>query len=258
MSPSGRARRRRAAALVLALLPVLLLGSAVRGQPVVVDLSKKLIAITTAFAGTEVLLFGALREPEGRVAVVVMGPEEEVRVRRKTRVGPFWLNTEEVRFRSVPSFYAVATDAPFSALAPAEVLRRLQLGVERLRFEPVAAGARGAEEIARFADALRRAKLRRGLYSERPLAVRRIEDTLFRVALAFPANVPPGRYEVRTLFFRDGRLAYAQSNLLLVSKVGIEAQLFDLAQNRPLLYGLGSLLAAVLAGWTANLLFGGR
>ena len=66
------------------------------------DLSHRLIAITTAFAGTEVLLFGALEDPGSEVVVLVKGPAGEQVVRRKSRIGPIWLNTREVRFKGTP------------------------------------------------------------------------------------------------------------------------------------------------------------
>ena len=264
MSPAGPVRRMGLVRTLgcrtrrLLLLLVWATASPAAAQPVVVDLSDRLIAITTAFTGTDVLLFGGIREPGGAIAVLVFGPEEEVRVRHKSRVGPFWLNTDEVRFRGVPSFYAVATSVPIEALAPPDLRARLQIGIENLRFEAVHTGGRRPEEIARFAEALRRNKRREGLYVARPLGVRMVEDLLFRTTISFPARVRPGSYEVRTLYFRDGRLEHAQSSILVITKVGLEAELFDFANRRPLLYGLGSVLAAMFAGWTANILFATR
>ncbi len=240
------------------LLLVGIAASPAAAQPIVADLSDHVIAITTAFTGTDVLLFGGIREPGGAIAVLVFGPEEEVRVRRKSRVGPFWLNTDEVRFRGVPSFYAVASSVPLEALAPPDLRARLEIGVDNLRFEAVHAGGRRPEELAGFAAALRRNMRREGLYVTRPGGVRIVEDLLFRATISFPAKVKPGNYEVRTLYFRNGRLEHAQSNILVITKVGLEAKLFDFSQRRPLLYGLGSVLAAVFAGWTANALFATR
>jgi hypothetical protein len=59
----------RIAAVIVALLAVT---PAARAQ-LVADLSEHLIAITTGFVGTDVLLFGAIEET-GDVVVVVRGP----------------------------------------------------------------------------------------------------------------------------------------------------------------------------------------
>ena len=63
----------------------LLFASAAQAQddvPLVADLSSHLVAITTGFSGTDVLLFGATNGP-GDIAVVVRGPAEDAVIRRK-------------------------------------------------------------------------------------------------------------------------------------------------------------------------------
>ncbi|NNE84205.1 MAG: hypothetical protein HKN28_09575, partial [Alphaproteobacteria bacterium] len=72
-------------ALGISATPALAQTPAVSGAgstPLVADLSENLIAITTGFTGTEVLLFGAT-EGVGDIIVVVRAPESQVVVRRK-------------------------------------------------------------------------------------------------------------------------------------------------------------------------------
>ncbi len=235
-----------------------LLSPVVQARGLVADLSNHLVAITTAFTGADVLLFGTLEPAKGDVVVLVFGPTENVRVRRKSRIGPFWFNTDEMLFRKVPTFYAVASSKPLDLLASDEVLARYQIGTQHLRLEAVPERHRTEADRAAFRAALVRNMQRRGLYTREVLPVRFPGNSLFRTTLHFPANVPPGIYKVETLQFRDGQLENAQSNVLVVSKVGLEADLFDLAQRRPVLYGVGSILVALGAGWTANFLFRSR
>jgi Putative transmembrane protein (Alph_Pro_TM) len=75
------------------------------------DLTSHLIAITTGFTGASVVLFGAIDGP-GDVAVVVRGPDREMTVRRKSRVAGIWMNSQEITFGNVPSFYFVAASRP--------------------------------------------------------------------------------------------------------------------------------------------------
>src|SRR3546814_10442385 len=75
-------------------------------DPLVVDLSSHLVAITTGFTGTDVLLFGAT-QGEGHIVVIVEGPHSNLAVRRKEQVLGIWVNREEVTFRTVPTFYQV-------------------------------------------------------------------------------------------------------------------------------------------------------
>ncbi|MEJ2563136.1 MAG: TIGR02186 family protein [Anaerolineales bacterium] len=73
---------------LLALLSLLMIGPATQGRavPLIADLSNHLVAITTGFSGTELLLFGAV-EQEGDVVIVVKGPPADLAVYRLRR-GP--------------------------------------------------------------------------------------------------------------------------------------------------------------------------
>ena len=113
---------------------------AARAQALIADLSSHLIAITTGFTGTEVLLFGALEEP-GDVVVIVRGPVSDAAVRRKDRIAGIWVNSERLDFRDVPSYYAVASSQPLSQIGQAALLARHGIGLDFLRLTP-------AEEVS--------------------------------------------------------------------------------------------------------------
>lgn len=229
-----------------------------RAQPLVADLSRHLVAITTAFGGADLLVFGALREPRGDVVVTLRGPDRPVRVRRRAPVGPFWVVTEEVRFPRVPAFYAVYAERPLEGSVPPDLRQRLRLGLAALAGELVPDREIAPERLALFRAALLRREVARGVLVEVPGGVRRVGDILMRADVHLPAAVRPGNYEVRTLYFRDGRLAHAQSNVLFVSTVGLEAEIADFARGSPLLYGIASVLLAMGAGFGAHLVFGRR
>ena len=67
--------------------------------------------------------------------------------------------------------------------------------------------------------------------------------------------MPPGNYQIEVLQLRDGFVAGAQTSVLVISKVGLEAEIFDAARTRPAIYGLVSVILAVGAGWTAGVFF---
>ena len=242
-------------AAVLLLAATLVSSSAQRaGAEFVYDLSSRLIAITTAFAGTQVLLYGAVPKDSGEIAMIVRGPPRDITVRRKSRVGPLWINTRSVEFKAVPSFYAVASSVPLEDLASPAARSRHELGADELRLTPVGEGT-SAEEIGSFRTALIRNQQRVGLFSAVAGNVSFLGDTLFRTRIVFPANSPPGDYQVEVMQFTDGEVVGAQTSKLEIAKMGIEAELYDFSLARPALYGLSTILLALAAGWAANLAF---
>jgi uncharacterized protein (TIGR02186 family) len=240
--------------LLLAMLAVLPAGDAPRAQGLVADLSQHLIAITTAFVGTQVVLFG-VAEGGGDIVVTVQGPREDLVVRRKARVAGIWVNRERLAFRRVPAYYAVASTGPLEQIARPDILAQLDIGTAYLELEPIDASGLEIGEIASFKDALVRRKQEQGLYSREPAPINFVGKELFRTTLAFPANVPPGIYQVQVFELRDGFAADAQRSTLVVSKVGLEADIYDFAQQRAALYGLTAIALATVSGWFAGVIF---
>jgi uncharacterized protein (TIGR02186 family) len=240
--------------VLLALAMVLPPGDAPRAQSLVADLSQHLIAITTAFVGTRVVLFG-VAENGGDIAVTVQGPREDLVVRRKSRVAGIWVNRERLAFRRVPAYYAVASTGPLEKIARPDVLAQLDIGTEYLDLTPIDASGLEISEITSFRRALVRRKQEQGLYSREPAPINFVGERLFRTTLVFPANVPPGIYQVQVFELQDGFAADAQRSTLVVSKVGLEADIYDFAQQRASLYGLTAIALAIVAGWLAGVIF---
>lgn len=239
----------RAALLSCALLCA---AGSVRAAELVVDLAQHLVAITTGFTGSEVLVFGAT-DGQGDVVVVIRGPENTEAVRRKGRVFGIWMNERDLAFDNVPAFYALAASVPIEDVLPERVMKRHQIGVNNLRL--VAPRDAGPAEIEEFRAALIRAKQRAGLYTEEPARILFLGDRLFRTDVWFPANAPVGRYVVQVYLIRDGEVASAEITPLVVSKVGFEAGVYNFAQRYSLAYGVLAILIAAVAGWAASAIF---
>lgn len=236
-----------------ALTSLLILAAPARAAPLVADLSQHRVAITTGFAGTNVLLFGAVEEP-GDVVVVVKGPSERVSMHRKSRIGGIWINTATMTFDEVPSFYAVASSRPLEEIASESALARNEMGTERLKLE--LPRAKASPNLAQeWRQALIRNKQRESLYSTEVEKVVFLGERLFRTEVVFPDNVPTGTYLVAVYLIRDKRIESAQTTPLKVEKSGLEADIFDFAHQQSALYGIIAILIALVAGWLAHVAF---
>lgn len=227
---------------------------ATAGVPaLVVELGAPRIEVTTAFAGTDVLVFGAserLLGPEGdNVVVVGQGPVQGQVVRRRVRVLGAWINGPSARFEDVPSWYALSGTATLGQLfSPAE-RRELGLGVAAL-----ARRAIGRSDPA-FREALVERKQAVDLWNEDETPVQVSGGRLFHARLPLPAIAPTGDYSVQVLLVRDGRVAARQELSFRVQRVGTAARITDVSRQTPLLYGLTCVAMAALAGWLGSVLF---
>ena len=240
-------------------IAVLLSGSAPARavEPLVADLSSHLVAITTGFVGTDVLLFGAIDAVNSKsgtdVVVVVRGPHHGGTVRRKARTGGIWINSGSAKVDDAPSFYRVAATRPLDEIASAAILDRHQIGLDHLA---IGIGTKdpGADP-AEYRKALIRLKQRQELYGDKVQDIGMLSQRLFRTDMHFPANVPVGTYMVEVYLIADGQVVSAQTTPLVVSKVGIGADIYDFAHQQALAYGIIAILLAVAAGWLAAVAF---
>lgn len=263
------------ARLFISLFAAMTLGAAAGGAPpegvtpdtdIVAALTQDVVEIRSNFDGAELVLYGAARGlSEGDdIAVVVRGPERDLRVMRKQRTLGVWINRAPIRFESVPGYYAVAATRPLADFATFSALRRNEIGAAHLRLSApetertetrfgvadVRVSALGAE-IVDYRDAIIRAKAREGLISERPGGVELLDGGLFRAQVILPPTTPVGEYAADVYLFRDGEPIASRRTTLRVEKAGLERVIYDLAHNQSALYGLLAVIFAALAGWGA-------
>lgn len=228
-------------------------------SPLVSDISTSNIEIRYSFAGADLLLFGAILDPQPLadgaardIVVVVRGPEADAMVRRKDRVAGIWINSDALQFDQVPGYYAVASTRPLSEVTDAEVLRELNIGFDHLQL-PVAVNDL-QDAYPEFRQALIRNRERDGLYRQTGEGVSLRNGTLFRTDVSLPSNVPVGNYRAEVYLFEGGQNIARTETDINVDKEGFERFTYTLAHDHPALYGLIAIIIAVFAGWVAGVL----
>jgi uncharacterized protein (TIGR02186 family) len=233
-------------------------------ERLVVSLSNHRVAVTSSFVGEELVLFGTIEpdpvtsplRPPYDLVVTVTGPRQTLRTRRKERVLGIWVNIDSREFERAPSYLAVLSNRPVSAIANQNTLRRLQIGLDNFLL-PQRIGADLADTIPD--DPFRRAFVRlqnqQGLYRESGTAVTFLTPTVFRAAIPMPAAVPTGSYGIDVQLFAGGSVVARTNSALEVIKTGFEQYVADAARDYGLLYGMATAMMALLIGWFASLVF---
>lgn len=225
-------------------------------EDVVAGLSQDRIDITADFDGSDILIYGAVKRetplPTGALDVIVTveGPSAPENVRRKSRIGGVWLNTDVVTIDLAPSFYAVATTGPFTEIVSDTEDLRHSISIPRA-IRSVGAPPT-VENSQEFTDALIRLRTARSLYALNEGSVRLTEQTLFRTDIDLPANLVEGNYKTRIFLLRDKKVVSLYEKTIFVRKVGLERWLFRLAHQQPAVYGILALVIAAAAGWAAS------
>ncbi|CCG42446.1 TIGR02186 family protein [Magnetospirillum molischianum] len=242
---------------LVALTPLPSSARATAEEPLVVDLSRHLVEITTGFSGTDLLLFGATDPGGGTesadVVVVVSGPAEAQTIRRKDSVAGLWINSGSARIEGAPAFFRVASTRPLEQVASSALLQRLGIGLDQRNLD-IRVEDDGSDAVA-YRAALMRLMRARGQYDDRIATIARPGRRLFRTEIHFPATVPVGIYKVEIHLINQGRLIGTQETPLAVDRVGLGAAIHDFAYRQSGLYGLAAVVLAACTGWLAAWLF---
>lgn len=244
----------RAVVALLFLLFTAPLAAAQRPDGLAAGVTEELIAVSSSFRGARVTIFGvAPQRRQGDLVVVLRGPPTPVTVTRKRQAFGLWVDADPVLFRDAPGFFAAMSARPLAEIVPPRAFWELSLdpavGPQVFGLTPQDA------DRAAYRAALVRLKRARGLYLENPRALDVGESGLFKTQIALPANAPPGLYRVDVYLFRNKRLLATESASVVVSRVGIERTVYDLAMRHPLFYGLFVAALALAAGWVAAVMF---
>ncbi len=227
------------------------------------DVSTRRVAVTAGFTGSEIIVFGSIVNglqnvtPGYDVVIIVDGTAAPLVARRKSNVAGIWINTESVKFKSLPSYYAITSTRPVYDIAPSEVLSRERIGFEHVGMVPMPADEQvmTGDELIAFKEAVVRIKKHENLYQQTDTGVTFIGQNLFRTSVTLPANVPVGQLTARVYLFRDGKLLSRHESSVSLQREGIERVLHTFAYSYPFYYGVFAVFLAVLAGLAASAAF---
>lgn len=232
-----------------------------QSTPVLVpDVSARRIEIRYSFTGAQLLLFGAILYPRGRVpehdpdiAVVLRGPVQPILVREKQKIAGIWMNADSSRFRSAPAFYAVASSKPIDQLLDERTAAIYEIGLQNLQLSP-GSGAL-PERARRFEAGLIDLRRRRNVYYEDPRGVEITEGVLYRSRIVIPSQVPVGTYTAETFLIQDRKVIAVATRDIQIGKSGFERWVSLVARRHEGLYGLAAVIMSLFMGWAAAMIF---
>ena len=221
---------------------------------IVADLSQENVNITTDFLGAKILLFGAYDGQKGDdIIVVVTGPKGLVTVQKKEKVFGIWVNTKSVNYINTPKYLNISSNRDINKILNQKTQKISEIGLNNLkiRLQP----GKKVQKENEWRKALTRNMLKSKLWSLNENSVSLNKNALFRSYLNLPSNVITGQFEVKILHYRNSKLISKELSTINVSKSGVSAEIYNIAQNYSTLYGIFAVILAVLVGWGTNLIF---
>src|SRR5262249_7210355 len=109
-------------------------------ERLVTSLSDHRVMVTSSFIGEQLVLFGGIEQDAASrprrsgydVVITVTGPRQTAVTFRKQRALGIWVNADSRVFENAPAYLAVLSNRPLEAITNAEMLRRMQLGLDNI------------------------------------------------------------------------------------------------------------------------------
>ncbi|MGH1403396.1 MAG: TIGR02186 family protein [Alphaproteobacteria bacterium] len=219
-----------------------------------VQVAQDQVDITVGFTGSSIELFGDRRDKDSIVAIVIEGPEKDVTLWEKARVLGTWVNRHYVTFSDIPSYYHFAISEREINDETKALMMQHAIGHDGLFARVETKNSKSVKDISRFSDAFLKKKEDGGAYFTDPAPFIFINENFFRVSFDVPPSASIGDYKIRSYLIKDGKLAEREVTYLKVEQVGMNAFLFESANQYSVLYALFCIFLAMFSGWLVSVL----
>lgn len=228
-----------AGAAVLAAVAVLALPPAAAAQGTAsIQLSPSVIEIGTFSSAVRLVVDGTVAGG-AQAVVVITGADAHETFNRKGRFGPIWISAGKVDVSGVPAVFLAFSAAPVDTFLSREAIDRSMLDDAAIKRRLVLAPVEADEPLMR--DHYLALKLDEGTYRLVTDAVNfeaaAQGGTRYAVEFAWPATVPPGRYQATVYECRGGDVTDRASTTVEVREVGVAALVRRFAERQATVYG---------------------
>ncbi len=219
------------------------------------SISENKILVDTKFQGKNILLFG-IKNAVGDIVVLVKGPKKNYIVQKKEKMFGIWLQKKQIEFNNINSFYSIYSTKPLNEIKNQLLLENLNIGIDYLSINTKNNNhIVKIEEIKDFREALIEQKYKDNVYSKIANKANLMGNNLFKIKIHFPKKISLGIYTIETYLIDDEKLSTLQIFPVEVKRTGFEAFIYNLAHSHKYFYAIFCIVAAIIAGFLASVIF---
>ena len=221
------------------------------------ELQPNLINIGTFYNGTTLKVKGKV--PLGAKAVLrVSGHYSELHLKKKGKIaGLLWMNIGDVTVGNVPEVFLVITSKDMSKKLDDP---NINLGYKYLE-KMMTLEPKGEDKTFIFKELVKLLEESGtyGIYFDK-LKYTGDHDNYrtFEATIPIPPKMKQGVYKVELFAVNDSQVVGKTDRELTLKQVGFPALVSKLAFEYPLIYGIGAVIIAILAGLLMGILFKGK
>ena len=223
-------------------------------MPLEITVKPDQIFIGATYNGTDISVSGQV-PAETEAVIRITGHEENSSLKKKGRaMGVLWMNLGSVEFHNIPGVFLFYK----SKQTDDQQVGEIDISAVRRKVEIV---SEYQDKDALFEEFVK-LKKKSGLYStvENGIHYENVNNGMkaFSASIKLPSALPQGDYKLEVFALaRDGIAGYAKKDLN-VKQTGMPAFIASLAFDHGTLYGILSVIVAIIAGLLTGTIFKGE
>jgi uncharacterized protein (TIGR02186 family) len=197
--------------------------------------------------------------PGTDLIIKMASPDSHQALRQKGKVaGMLWMNVGTLKFDHVPILYSLHSTGKIDEILSREERDKYSIGYDsmakRTEIEPISNEADKTKWFNEFVKFKEVSKLYAVSDGDISLNANGGEQN-YNVLSQWPYQAPPGEYIITVYAVKDKKVVETAESKVMVEQVGLVKSFADMAKNSAALYGVISIVAALVAGFGVGLIF---
>jgi len=236
----------------------LLVGNA--SAKLTVEANHDVVSVNSFYHGSSVSVKGEC-DPGTDLIIKITAPEHETVLKEKGKAGGIlWMNVGELHFDNTPNLYFLRSSKKVEDLIGAAEADKYILGLPALKRHIKIEEVGDDAEKAQWFSELVKYKEQYKLYSEGSDQITFADKDgkhTYYTLFDWPYQAQPGNYKVDVYAVKDGKVVDTADSKVIVQQVGAVKYLTAMAKNNGAMYGIVSIIVALVSGFGAGIIFKG-
>ncbi|MGQ9820123.1 MAG: TIGR02186 family protein [Candidatus Kapaibacteriales bacterium] len=198
-------------------------------------------------------------DPVANLIIKLTSPYRHEILKCKCKVGGIlWMNMGTLEIKNVPGVYFLYSTKKIEDILSAEEAQRHVIGYPALQnyveINPVADDAEKAKWFKEFVKFKEHSRLYSTSTGKISLTQKDGKGNYY-IKIEWPYQVPPGKYDVTVYAVKNEKVSETAQSSIIVEQVGVVKTLADMAKNNGAIYGIISIVVAIVVGFGVGMIF---
>jgi hypothetical protein len=224
------------------------------------NLSPDHISVNSLYHGGKIEIAGETGA-DSEVIIKITSAEKKEHLRKKGKAGGLlWMNVGELEFSPVSDVFLVYSTGDVDKLLSKEQQDNYVIGYgalkRNIKVEPVEDEADKEKWVEQFIKLKEKNKVY-GEFSNKIKTAAEGDKKTYSLAIDWPYQAPPQDYNITVYEVKNDVVQGQADAVLKIEKVGALKYISDMAFHKEVMYGIGSILIAIAAGFIVSVIFKG-